>query len=190
MKKINTLEQDAFEEIANIGLSKAADSLSTIVNEKVLLKTTKMGINFSKRLEQSGSQDYVVLTTHVKGEHEGTCLLIFSQEEVFNIKEKCLYNNDDKKMLEALLLEIDNIISASVITQLANILDLNIYGSVPEISLLSLDDLKKHLIDMKSNYDPLLFSTNLISDNLDLEPDFFWFFKEGMLQTLQKVVNE
>lgn len=189
MKKINKLEQDAFAEIANIGLSKAADSLSKIVNEKMLLKTTKMGISISERLERSKVQDYIVLTTHVKGEHEGTCLLIFSQDEVFSIKEKCLHNNDDKKMLEAFLLEIDNIISASVITQLADILDLKIHGSVPEITLLDLEGLKQLLIDLKLNHDPLLFSTNLISDNLDLEPDFFWFFKEDMLLTLQKFVK-
>ncbi|MDH5475234.1 MAG: hypothetical protein OEX22_06045 [Cyclobacteriaceae bacterium] len=190
MEDINLLEQDAFIEIASIGLSKSADSLSQIINEKVLLKTTKMGISIRERLEKSDTNDFTVLTTRIMGEHEGICILIFSQEDALNIQKKCLPGSEEKEMREALLLEIDNIISASVITQLANILDLKIYGDVPQITSLNLEELKQHLYDLKIEFKPLLFSTNLISENLKIQPDFFWYFKDDMLKTLKEFVNK
>ncbi|MBY0426214.1 MAG: hypothetical protein K2Q22_11300, partial [Cytophagales bacterium] len=79
---------------------------------------------------------------------------------------------------EAFLLEIDNIISASVITELSNALNLRIYGDVPKLFKVN----SKELIDFMSSkiekHDPssMIFgNTTFQFDKQDsVHPQFIW----------------
>lgn len=200
MENLATVEINAAKEIIGIGLSKAAESLSFFMKETITLQQTEFSVSHEKSFSikdlESHEQLYV-LSTEMKGELKGMCYLVFNKEEKDEICKVALppdiFNNPDKlkNMQEPLLLEIDNIISASVITQISNHLNKKVYGDVPSLALMNANELK-NIITKQMQPDKLIigFQTEFISSKSHFNPEFFWILEPNFLDFVkEKLLN-
>ena len=200
MENLTGQEISTAKEIIAQGLNKAAQSLSFFMKETITLKESDFSISNEENISiknNIAAEDLFVLTTELKGELKGICFLVFNTEEKDEICKVALppeiFNNPDKlkNMQEPLLLEVDNIISASVITQLANQLKQKIYGDVPRLSMLNPSKLKEMIVQhMKPNKLIIGFQTEFISNKSHFHPEFFWILEPEFIDSVRKVVVE
>lgn len=200
MENITTQEINVAKEIIGLGLKKAAESLSFFMKEDITLKETDFNISSEQKISiRSSIEDEIlyVLSTEMKGELKGICFLVFNQVEKDEICRVALpseiFNNPDKlkNMQEPLLLEIDNIISASVITQIANNLKQKVYGDVPNMLLMSPNNLKDTIANhMKPDKLIIGFQTEFISSKSHFNPEFFWILEPEFLNCVKSKLLE
>ena len=133
------LERDIIREILNIGLARAADSFAVIAQERVLLEVPNIDLLMSDDILHR-VRDYqtrhVPIQSDIRGDFNGTTLMFFSGQHVQRLSRVCLRMQTTEtlelnELQESLLLEISNIITGALVTQLANILKANIYGAPP-----------------------------------------------------------
>lgn len=197
MKEFNELELDIAKEILNIGLSKSADSLSFFTKDKVLLNTFDIYSSEAKNLKvlatNFGSEDTYVLSTELKGELTGECFLIFRKNEVEELLKATLpasiLGNPEQKeeMGNAILLELDNIVSAAVITQFSNILQCSSYGNVPQLNVMSPSNLEGFLTKRIGDDHLVCFKAEFITENVKLQPEFIWGLNERFVAGVKSI---
>jgi len=187
---LNDLEQDGFVEIINIGLSKAADALSMIIKERVLIKCIEV-MSPLEVFNEMGN-DSIKLVTDLKGDVEGSCYFVISESEADYLTRKTVSANSEPGKFElnelnkGFLLELDNIISAAVITQLADIMKLNVFGDVPRIEPgISQEEMDQMLV----KFSPLFFKTQFRTEEATFNPGFYWFLKPSVIADLKGVIN-
>ena len=133
------LERDIIREILNIGLARAADSFAIIAKDRVLLEVPNIDLLMSEDILQRVREyqsRHVAIQSDIRGDFNGTTLMFFSGQHVQRLSRVCLRMQTDEsldvnELQESLLLEISNIITGALVTQLANILKANIYGAPP-----------------------------------------------------------
>jgi chemotaxis protein CheC len=133
------LERDIIREILNIGLARAADSFAVIAQERVLLEVPNIDLLMSDdilRKVREYQSRHVPIQSDIRGDFNGTTLMFFSGQHVQRLSRVCLRMQTPEslevnELQESLLLEISNIITGALVTQLANILKANIYGAPP-----------------------------------------------------------
>ncbi|MBO2009257.1 chemotaxis protein CheC [Hymenobacter negativus] len=133
------LERDIIREILNIGLARAADSFAVIAQERVLLEVPNIDLLVSDdilRKVREYQSRHVAIQSDIRGDFNGTTLMFFSGQHVQRLSRVCLRMQTTEtlevnELQESLLLEISNIITGALVTQLANILKANIYGAPP-----------------------------------------------------------
>ncbi|SNC64908.1 chemotaxis protein CheC [Hymenobacter gelipurpurascens] len=160
------LERDIIREILNIGLARAADSFAVIAQEKVLLEVPNLNIVSGSTILEKVSelqQQHVIIQSDIRGDFNGTTLMFFSGQHVQRLSRVCLrmttsdsVHIDD--MQESLLLEISNIITGALVTQLANILKASIYGAPPVHPKGDMTKALQILMSDRPMVQPLIFS--------------------------------
>ena len=159
------LERDIIREILNIGLARAADSFAVIAQERVLLEVPNIDLLMSDDIMQR-VRDYqsrhVPIQSDIRGDFNGTTLMFFSGQHVQRLSRVCLRMQttetlDLNELQESLLLEISNIITGALVTQLANILKANIYGAPPTAPRGDIADNLQQLLPQEQ-LQPLIFS--------------------------------
>ncbi len=137
---MNELERDIIREILNIGLARAADSFAVIAQERVMLEVPNLDLlpssNIIERVRDYQTR-YVAIQSDIRGDFNGSTFMFFSGQHIQRLSRVCLRMQvtDSLKLdelQESLLLEISNIITGALVTQLANILKANIYGAPPQ----------------------------------------------------------
>lgn len=200
MENLTAQEVNTAKEIIDLGLQKAAESLSFFMKEPITLKEVDFNISSNQTIDvknEDSLDNLYVLTTEMKGELKGVCYLVFNQEEKDEICKVALpaeiFNNPEKlkNMEEPLLLEVDNIISASVITQISNKLKQKVYGDVPAMKLMTAKDLKNNITEqMNPNKFIIGFKTVFISSKSNFNPEFFWVIDPNFFECVKKIVIE
>jgi len=195
MENLNTTELFAAKSIINLGLSKAAESLSFFMKEQIRFNELSFSINkINQQVDftsKSGNNIHLLITSIV-GELKGVCCLIFTEEEADKLRQAALPKEiiDDPalmaEMSDAILLEVDNIISASVITQFSNILKHNIHGGVPELKKLSVEQINQYAASnfLQEMY-IINFKTQFESAQLNFNPEFIWLFDNTFLESVK-----
>ncbi len=196
MENITERELAVAREIVNKGLLKAAESLSFFMKEKIELD--EMGYSFNTPPSPADfttktGENIQLLLTEVIGELKGVCCLIFSEEEANKLRSTALppeiRNNPDimAEMSDGILLEVDNIISASVITQFSNILKHKVYGGVPHLKKMSAGQVNQYIKE-KLEHDMFIvsFNTHFVSESLDFSPQFIWLFDGSFAESIKK----
>lgn len=128
--------QEKLAKIMGIGFDRAARSFSNLIHRKVTVTNCHSIVTDSLRSERAFAEahgDLHVLVTQVIGDVSGKSFLIFTDKERAEVFNAMNLRQDNEALCEAFLLEIDNIISASVISELADSLGLEVYGDVPEL---------------------------------------------------------
>ena len=178
---MNTRDRDNFIiRIMNSGFDKAAISFSKFVNREVKIVNSQSLLvrhdNFSYVSDEQG--ELYVLITQIIGEISGKSFLIFSQEESQEIFRTLNTSVSNDALKEAFLMEIDNIISASVIAEISNTLDIEIYGDVPQLLKLNAKDLQKFLAaEMQSEGTASIIFSNTtfqFGQKDKIHPQFIW----------------
>jgi chemotaxis protein CheC len=193
------LERDIIREILNIGLARAADSFAVIAQEKVLLEVPNLNIVSGRSILEKVrelQEQHVIIQSDIRGEFNGTTLMFFSGQHVQRLSRVCLrMNTSDStqidEMQESLLLEISNIITGALVTQLANILKANIYGAPP---VNPRDDMAKALQSLmldRPMVQPLIFSViTQFSDKANsVELPLMIFFDRHTFEKILEIIR-
>jgi chemotaxis protein CheY-P-specific phosphatase CheC len=198
-------ELDVTRELLNIAFANSADSFSAITKQTVLFKPIKFEINQdveSFKINSSDIDDYVVLETSIIGHMSGKSYLLFDQEQAEYIHEVGLpkgIEGEKRKMLEdAILLEIDNMLAAAVITEFSNLMSITMYGGVPAMQKMNEEavnnlikkDLKEFVDNESEKY--YIIKTNLtyiLSKNSKIKPQFVWIFSEVFINAIKDMVG-
>ena len=193
------LERDIIREILNIGLARAADSFAVIAQEKVLLEVPNLDImpvrNILDKVHdyQSG---HAVIQSDIKGDFNGTTLMFFSGQHVQRLSRVCLRmsvpeSTDINEMQESLLLEISNIITGALVTQLANILKARIYGAPPLAPKGELTEALGNLMLHKPMVQPLIFSviTQFSDKENSVELPLMLFFDRPTFEKILEIIR-
>ncbi|WP_317898021.1 chemotaxis protein CheC [Aurantibacillus circumpalustris] len=195
MENLNSTELFAAKTIINQGLEKAAQSLSFFMKEEITFKELSFSINkVNKNIDFTSKfgKNIHLLITNVIGELKGVCCLIFSEEEADKLKQTALpkeiIENPElmAEMADAIMLEVDNIISASVITKFSDILNHKIYGGVPELKKLSFEEMNDYVTNnfLQDLY-IINFKTQFQSSHLNFNPEFVWLFDNTFLNSIK-----
>jgi len=165
----------------NKGFENAAHSFSKIVNRNVKISASSLVIrhecDFSFASE--GKDEVYVLITHLMGDFPGKSYLIITQEEAEEIFKSVFASKDrlDQSLQDALLLEIDNILSASVISAVSNEMNALVYGDVPKLKKMHSDELSEFLNSNEAHENNSIVYSNAIFkfDNREkIHPQFIW----------------
>ena len=180
MNPLTYQKQSAVQQLMNTGYAHAAQAFSALINRKVSCQTVHLDISTTDSLAPD-TRDTTLLLTDILGEANGRSYLILSEPERLAIQAACLPPMSDIKQRthlgEALLKEIDNILSAAVITKLSEALGLHIYGGVPRLLTLPPESLRKNLQEDFSADEGDTLTVNarfVFKGNLDLQPRFLW----------------
>ncbi len=190
------LERDIIREILNIGLARAADSFAVVAQEKVLLEVPNLDIVSGQSVLEKVSdlqKGHVVIQSDIRGDFNGTTLMFFSGQHVQRLSRVCLRMTtsdsiDIDEMQESLLLEISNIITGALVTQLANILKARIYGAPPVHPRDDMADALRSLLLDRPMVQPLIFSviTQFSDKENSVELPLMIFFDRD---TFEKIIN-
>jgi chemotaxis protein CheC len=164
--QVTDLEKDIIKEILNIGLARAADSFAVIAKDVVLLKVPDLQLTDPKeilKLVSDYKNTHVIIQSDIKGDFNGSTLMLFSDAQIERLSEVCLnikmaYEGELNDMQESLLLEISNIITGALVTQLANILKSNIYGSPPVAPKGDIAESLKDILAHHPLFQPMVFT--------------------------------
>ena len=197
--QITELERDIIKEILNIGLARAADSFAAIAKDRVLLKVpdiTLIEVKELLNLVAKYEDTHIIIQSDVKGEFNGATLMLFSDDHVVRLSEICLSMLEVQKgelsvMQESLLLEISNIITGALVTQLANILKANIYGSPPKAPKSHIADSLKGILVQHPLFQPLVFTvvTQFTHNSKSVELPLLLFFDTNTLLKMLETIR-
>jgi chemotaxis protein CheC len=197
---ISVLEKDIVREIINIGLARAADSFAIISKERVSLTVPDVRLIEADKvmgLIEAYQDTHTFILSDIKGDFNGTTLMLFSEKHKQRLTEVCmgkavegLSESRLSVMQESLLLEISNIITGALVTQLANILRCDIYGSPPMAPSGNIETYLEDLLAHHPLFQPLVITViTQFTDserNVDL-PLFLFFDTETILKILELI---
>jgi chemotaxis protein CheY-P-specific phosphatase CheC len=167
--------------VLNTGFEKAAASFSKMTGRTVKITTTKSILakhdhDLSFISEERG--DLTILTTQIIGDISGKSFLILNHEETAEIFKVIHSSMNKQELKDGFLLEIDNIISASVISELSNALGVEIYGDVPLLEKVHAENLHEFMSAdlVKDNFSSVILSNTTFNfDSSDkIHPQFIW----------------
>jgi chemotaxis protein CheY-P-specific phosphatase CheC len=132
----NQVLTEAFES----GYLNAAKSLSMMVNDQVYYEPCYQANHFVNSFhvaniypwQENNNESYLLLTTEIFGDVFGKSYLILSQHD-FDVLTRNINQSKDPNVNfhHEFLKEVDNILSAAVITKLSNKLKMKMYGDIP-----------------------------------------------------------
>lgn len=139
--KLTEIEQDALAEIANMGVSRAANSLRLMVGEQVFLSIPTVQIvtrhAASKLVERNNSKRLVAVQQFFDGPFGGRALLIFPEAQSLELVRSIVGDEpslDDIIDLEQeALAETGNIILNGCLATIANMLHRTMRMSLPSV---------------------------------------------------------
>lgn len=155
------MQKDALTEILNVQLGSAANMLSEMVNQKIILSVPELELQKGSELEPAALLDNdmiceneaIITTVTFGGQFEGSAAVIFPQDKASSLVNACL-GNDNSEVVEFrlsnedadVIKEICNIILNALLGEFGNILDVKLeYASLDTgFSLEQIQD--KHII--------------------------------------------
>lgn len=153
--------KDAFTEIFNIGVGKAAESLSKLVYDTVKLSVPKLEIlscdQLVNQLSDSFDSDIACIRQEFGGSASGRAYLLLNAASGINLVnalvkqfqcEKTELSETDKEML----VEVGNIVINSLVGTLANMLGIDFNFQQAHCDIVSNDGINKHLNLNRSDY--------------------------------------
>jgi len=192
---LNTEEKRTAQKIIRQGLDEAAKSLEFFTMSETRQEfDEQFAIVDSNRVEVLPYKDKVIylLTTQLEGELKGVAYLLFTEEEVnglMNIRYSKHTFDEIKyrRKRDGLILEIDNIITASVVSQFANHFNYHTYGGIPKLDVVAYDELLLVLENGRSNNEfALEFKAKLLSEGVNIKANFVWFVDASFIRGIRR----
>lgn len=170
----------------NLGFSNAARALSSMLNQEAnyypsVYHVQKLDSGFFTKNDTSIRFGGHMVTTEIFGEVKGKSYLILSESEFTYLTHHITNNNFKEEFIK----ELDNILSASVITHLSNQLKLKIYGDIPTF-VGKVNSQIEHIIhdDFGDEFDQVCIyaSQFTIEGKPDCTPQFIWALDSQVLE--------
>ena len=182
-----------YTQVMNEGFNRASKALAKFTKQSIPVSykpstVTKSYKDLSLAAEDRGN--LYVLTTQIIGELSGKSYLVFSDSEcdqIMKLSNVTMFSNHEE-MKNGMLLEIDNILSASVVSEISDALNVEIYGDVPQIKVLSSAGFKDFILQ-EINQDEassLVLSHTVFSfeKHETIRPQFIWKLNAKVLDKI------
>jgi chemotaxis protein CheC len=155
MRPLSEEQTDALREVINIGVGKAAASLSAMASSKILLSVPTIFIQADERPMSEAFfgtvEDLSEVTQSFGGDIAGAASLLFSTSSAESLVGLLLGEGADSDDLlaerEAVLIEIGNITLNSIIGTVANILATQVDFRLPHYRVIPTQEQKNSNID-------------------------------------------
>lgn len=193
--------QNVLRKIVHNGLENACLAFSSFIKRTVKINQENLVIlmgdfDIDSLINRTPGKQYV-LSTNLIGELRGSSYLFFSDNEADEIFNYSPSKGVDKQQVdlfkEEFLKEIDNILSATVITAFSNCLDIQAYGGVPKIEYLNRKEIKErfdHQLSVNKDSKELFLvatSSFIIDGKSELQPYFIWRLEEKIIDLADQV---
>ncbi|SDK42227.1 hypothetical protein SAMN05421823_102694 [Catalinimonas alkaloidigena] len=186
--RLNGPDWDIVQQLIRMGLQSAIDAFGSFTAGNAPLHTESVQCNTATLPPYRTQEDIIVLTTAIKGALKGHCHLIFSAPEARQLLAHACPNADPAdEIAQAFLLELDNIVTASIVTHFANLLDTHLYGDVPQWTQLTADALAAFVYQDRC---PVLFDAQLASSDRQIRPVLVWTMEERFFEALQTLTAD
>jgi chemotaxis protein CheC len=144
--RIHSLHLDVLKEIGNIGAAHAATALSGILNQKIDMRVPNVRIvSFDEMMELAGGPDNVVATVflRIEGDVTGSMFFTLSLSAATYFIHQMIGDNEFtfdspqpySELSMSCLQELGNILSGSYLSALSDFTQLNVYPSVPSLTI-------------------------------------------------------
>ncbi|WP_173074211.1 chemotaxis protein CheC [Tenuifilum thalassicum] len=161
-------QYDSLTELVNIGFSRAANSLSELTGDRIILNVPKVKLTTVSQMEEHLSPKYPgeVSTVHqiFKGEISGDAVLVLDSKSGLKLCDLVAqyeighYTEYTTEAIEVLT-ETGNIIMNSCLGIFGNMLNVHFTFSIPHMSVTSLKAMIQSLISGKNKNDYALLIT-------------------------------
>lgn len=173
---LNKSEYETVKLIITKAFENSAEAFQRFLGKKVETDIEFWNVNNYQELNNSTDENFVLIS-ELKGDIKGKCYLIFTHEEATKLFKNCLtdeYVTNDS-MQNAILMELDNILTAAVVTVFSDKLKINSYAYVPKLAKLSSIDLRESLeSDFNANMLVFNFNSTFKIEEITLSPKFIW----------------
>lgn len=139
MITLTELQKDGIGELLNIGMGNAAESLSQMVEEEVLLSVPDVQLlptSDLEKLEMNAQVDMSAVSQQFDGAFKGNALLLFPENKSLELVWALLQGSVPKEevfeMEEEALSEVGNVIINACLGSLANMLKESIQSDFPQ----------------------------------------------------------
>ncbi len=193
---LNEYEISIAKKIINVALANAADSFSKLANSKIKLQHVEIPPstpdNDLKHLISDNDQLFVLIT-EVKGDIPAESYLVFTNQAAEEFIKLIIPDSQNKsiEIKEAALLETDNILAASVVTQFSNFFKVKIYGDVPSLVKWTKDKTEEVLTKKMEEFSlRVSFKTSFITSGIEIHPEFIWIFTHSFIDYVKWLAND
>ncbi|MDQ0156792.1 chemotaxis protein CheC [Robertmurraya andreesenii] len=145
LDKFTNVHLDVLKEIGNIGAGHAATALSTLLDKKIDMRVPKVRIvSFDEMMDMAGGPENIVASVflRIEGDAPGSMFFVLSIEQAHMFIRQMLgdvqfsfekppYN----ELAISALQELGNILSGSYLSSLSDFTNLDLYPSVPALSI-------------------------------------------------------
>lgn len=143
--EITEMHLDVLKEIGNIGAAHAATSLSQLLGQKIDMRVPNVQlVTFDEMFDLAGGSEKVVagIFLRIEGDVTGTMFFVLTIESATQFIRKLTMDPgftftdmEDLGMGASALQELGNILSGSYLSALSDFTSLNIYPTVPSLSI-------------------------------------------------------
>lgn len=145
LDRFSSFHLDVLKEIGNIGAGNAATALSTLLNKKIDMRVPNVRVvSFDEMMEMAGGPDTVVagVFLRIEGAAPGSMFFVLSLEQantfikqMIGDEEFSFENPPYDELAISALQELGNILSGSYLSSLSDFTNLDLYPSVPALSI-------------------------------------------------------
>ncbi len=183
MSDFDALELDLLTELFNVGVGKAAASLSAMMKQEILLDVPKVEVLTGRELAKHFvyEEPLCCIRQEATGEFDFTSSLMFPEQCSLEIVRLLLDSElDDKVLLELrpeAMTEIGNILLNACIGRIAQMMDVSFTFGLPEFLLKNPRELMDYLAISDSNKaHVLLVSIQMVLKKSDVAGDLMFVF--------------
>lgn len=182
------------EEIINKGYNRAATSFASMIGHKVTIDNKRIDILKDKDSLSNtfkNRANIVLVITSIIGSLRGESYLLLTKEEedVICKMSRNAFGGGTSIENSLILKEIDNILSAAVITEFSNSLNIKIYGDVPHLfEINNVSEFNKTVGEDKEDDYYILANANFEFDgHLSICPVFVWRFEKKLVELIEAI---
>ncbi|TKC18677.1 chemotaxis protein CheC [Robertmurraya kyonggiensis] len=145
LDKFSTVHLDVLKEVGNIGAGHAATSLSTLLNKKIDMRVPKVRVvSFDEMMDMAGGPENIVASVflRIEGDAPGSMFFVLSIEQANTFIKQMIddvhfsfENPPYNELAMSALQELGNILSGSYLSSLSDFTNLDLYPSVPALSI-------------------------------------------------------
>ena len=151
---------DAFKEIFNIGIGRAANALSKLVYEKVKLSVPRLDVLPRDKLQQTVTEnfdgDLALIRQDFKGSARGIAFLLMSKESGRRLVNALVHGSEATSDTDAadreLLVEIGNILINALVGSMANTLGIGFQLEQANCEMGAVDDVCEQFTSEVADY--------------------------------------
>ena len=201
MEQLSNTQQEFVNEFVSGALTKSLSTMYRMLNIRLRKEYFRFGVGLIRPIaefESLGRFKVHIIKVQVNGDLGGALYFVINAYEVNIINKECLpedvtstLNHANKEMKNDFILEIENIIAASSVTDIAEFLGVEILGGVPEVQVLKGNEVNSYLREeclfYKSGFH---MESVLLGPDLNISPYVIWMFDERFVTKLKENIVE